>query len=152
MGEKTENLYLGSFGYNWKLKTETEKHCSKIIFKCVNNIVGPIFNEKVTEKWCLWVLWTEYRYTVHERKVKSSDFEKKKKVTKTQTCIWKAQNVLPKCTLIASPESSWLILEVLDEETMSRAREPLSALSAPGAMLAIDKTVYWDSRSWPPRT
>ena len=30
---------------NWKLKTE--KHCSKIIFKCVNSTVRPIFNEKV---------------------------------------------------------------------------------------------------------
>ena len=29
---------------NWKLKTENWKHCSKIIFKCVNSIVGPIFN------------------------------------------------------------------------------------------------------------
>ena len=38
-----------------KLKTENWKHCSKIIFKCVNSIVGPIFNEKVTEKWNLWV-------------------------------------------------------------------------------------------------
>ena len=28
---------------NWKLK-----HCSKIIFKCVNSNVGPNFNEKVT--------------------------------------------------------------------------------------------------------
>ena len=33
-----------------KLKTETEKHCSKIIFKCVNSAVRPIFNEKVAEK------------------------------------------------------------------------------------------------------
>ena len=38
-----------------KLKTENWKHCSKIIFKCVNNAVGPIFNEKVAEKWNLWV-------------------------------------------------------------------------------------------------
>ena len=45
----------GPFGYSWKLKTENEKHCSKIIFKCVNSIVGPIFNEKVVEKWNLWV-------------------------------------------------------------------------------------------------
>ena len=29
---------------NLKLKTENWKHCSKIIFKCVNSIVGPIFN------------------------------------------------------------------------------------------------------------
>ena len=40
---------------NWKLKLKTEKHCSKIIFKCVNNIVRPIFNEKVDKKWYLWV-------------------------------------------------------------------------------------------------
>ena len=36
------------FYWNWK-------HYSKIIFKCVNCIVGPIFNEKVIEKWNLWV-------------------------------------------------------------------------------------------------
>ena len=30
---------------NWKLK-----YCSKIIFKCMNNTVRPIFNEKITEK------------------------------------------------------------------------------------------------------
>ena len=43
----------GPFGYSWKLKTETEKYCSKIIFKCVNSTVGSIFNEKVAEKWNL---------------------------------------------------------------------------------------------------
>ena len=36
-----------------KLKTENWKYCSKIIFKCVNSTVGPIFNEKVAEKWNL---------------------------------------------------------------------------------------------------
>ena len=45
----------GPFGYNWKLKLKTEKHCIKIIFKCVNSTVGPIFNEKIVEKWNLWV-------------------------------------------------------------------------------------------------
>ena len=38
-------LYLGSV---WiqpiLLKTENRKHYSKIIFKCVNSFVGPIFN------------------------------------------------------------------------------------------------------------
>ena len=29
---------------------ENWKHCSKIIFKCVNSVVGPIFNEKMAEK------------------------------------------------------------------------------------------------------
>ena len=40
----------GPFGYSWKLKLKTEKYCSKIIFKCVNSIVGPIFNKKVVKK------------------------------------------------------------------------------------------------------
>ena len=39
------------FAKNWK-------HCSKIIFKCVNSTVRFIFNEKVVEKWNLWVSWT----------------------------------------------------------------------------------------------
>ena len=30
--------------WNWKLKTENWKYYSKIIFKCVNSIVGLIFN------------------------------------------------------------------------------------------------------------
>ena len=34
---------------------ENLKHCSKIIFKCVNSAVRLIFNEKVVEKWSLWV-------------------------------------------------------------------------------------------------
>ena len=36
-------------------ETENWKHCSKIIFKCVNSAVRLIFNEKVVEKWSLWV-------------------------------------------------------------------------------------------------
>ena len=38
-----------------KLKIKNWKYCSKIIFKCVNSTVGPIFNEKVVKKWNLWV-------------------------------------------------------------------------------------------------
>ena len=30
-------------------ETENWKHCSKIIFKCVNSTVGPIFNEKINK-------------------------------------------------------------------------------------------------------
>ena len=44
-------LRLGSVWIQLKI----EKHCSKIIFKCVNSIMRPIFNEKVAEKWNLWV-------------------------------------------------------------------------------------------------
>ena len=46
-------LDIAYFVKNWK-------HCSKTNFKCVNSVVGPIFNEKVVEKWDLWVLWTVY--------------------------------------------------------------------------------------------
>ena len=38
-------------------ETENWKYYSKIIFKCVNNAVWPIFYEKVVEKWSLWILW-----------------------------------------------------------------------------------------------
>ena len=41
-------LNIAYFAKNWK-------HCSKIIFKYVNSVVKPIFNEKVVEKWDLWV-------------------------------------------------------------------------------------------------
>ena len=34
-----------------KLKIYCWNHCSKIIFKCVNNAVRPIFNEKIDKKW-----------------------------------------------------------------------------------------------------
>ena len=40
---------------------KTEKHCSKIIFKCVNSTVEPIFNESFVEKRSLWVPWTVHR-------------------------------------------------------------------------------------------
>ena len=51
-----------------KLKTYCWNHCSKIIFKCVNSIVEPIFNEKVAKKWNLWVY---KQYTMHCLRQKS---------------------------------------------------------------------------------
>ena len=51
-----------------KLKTYCWNHCSKIIFKCVNSTVGPIFNEKVTKKWNLWV---HEQYIMHCLRQKS---------------------------------------------------------------------------------
>ena len=46
------------FCWNWK-------HCSEIIFKCVNSVVGPIFNKKViesvicrTREQCMYALFT----------------------------------------------------------------------------------------------
>ena len=43
-----ELIFAETKNWNWK-------HCSKIIFKCVNSTVRPIFNEKVVQKWNLWV-------------------------------------------------------------------------------------------------
>ena len=53
------NLLQNSFRSVWiwlillKLKTYCWNHCSKIIFKCINSTVGPIFNEKIDKKWNL---------------------------------------------------------------------------------------------------
>ena len=60
-------------------ETENWKYCSKIIFKCVNSAVGPIFNEKVVEKWSLWDPWTVHLCTVHYWKVKTCGWGGKKK-------------------------------------------------------------------------
>ena len=43
-----EFIFAETKNWNWK-------YCSKIIFKCVDSIAGPIFNKKVVEKWNLWV-------------------------------------------------------------------------------------------------
>ena len=51
---------------NWKLKLKTEKHCSKIIFKCVNSTVGLIFNIFFWIKW-LWVSWTVYKQYMNSK-------------------------------------------------------------------------------------
>ena len=40
---------LNDVGSVW-IQLKTEKYCSKIIFKCVNSTVGPIFNKKVAKK------------------------------------------------------------------------------------------------------
>ena len=85
----------GPIGYNLfllKLKTENWKHYSKIVFKCVNSTVQPIFNEKIVEKWGLWVPWTVHEthwcayfavWTVIGWKVKNNDAKKKKKNKQT---------------------------------------------------------------------
>ena len=60
------------FCWNWK-------HCSEIIFKYVNSIVRPIFNENVTEKWNLWDSWTVYLCTIHSWLGQIMRLEPKKK-------------------------------------------------------------------------
>ena len=40
---------------------ENWKNYNKIIFKCVNSAVEPIFNAKIVEKWGLLVSWTVHK-------------------------------------------------------------------------------------------
>ena len=44
--------------------------------------MGPIFNEKVAEKWTLWDLWTVHVWTVHSWQSQLLRAEKKKKKEK----------------------------------------------------------------------
>ena len=60
-------------------ETENWKHCNKIIFKCVNSAVEPIFNEKVDKKWSLWDPWTVHKCTVHRRTGQPLRLKRKKK-------------------------------------------------------------------------
>ena len=79
---------------------KTEKHCSKIIFKCVNSTVKPIFNEKDAEKWNLWVREQCMRPTCGWKWVEKSNFSAIKKKKKGRNAnVWEAQNALPKRTL-----------------------------------------------------
>ena len=65
------------FYWNWK-------HCSEIIFKCVNSAVGRIFNKKVVEKCNLWdrEQCTDALFTVD--KVNYCGLNLKKRERKTQ--------------------------------------------------------------------
>ena len=81
-----KTFYIGSVWIGLillKLKTYCLNHCSKIIFKCVNSAVGPIFNEKIDKKWNLWVReqctdvlftknWSKVAATVHVPYMNSS--------------------------------------------------------------------------------
>ena len=61
-------LYFGSVWIQFifaEIENWNGKHCNEIIFKCVNSIVGPIFSEKVVEKWNLWDPWTVHPCIVH---------------------------------------------------------------------------------------
>ena len=63
------------FCWNWK-------YCSEIIFKCVNSVVGPIFNKNVVKKCNLWdrKQYTYALFTVD--KVNYCGLEKKKEKKK----------------------------------------------------------------------
>ena len=63
--KKTEKGFVWIEFIFTKIKNWNWKHYSEIIFKCVNSVVRPIFNKKVTENWNLWDPWTVYPCTVH---------------------------------------------------------------------------------------
>ena len=88
------------FCWNWK-------HCSEVIFKYVNSTVGPIFNEKVAEKWNLWDLWIVHPCTVHSwlgqiaRLEPKKKKEKKEEKTQGKTQTWdSAQSKCSPCLLL----------------------------------------------------
>ena len=56
-------MFFLLYGSVWiPLIVENWKYCSKIIFKCVNSVVGPSFKVvfAIKKKKYLWVLWTVY--------------------------------------------------------------------------------------------
>ena len=52
VGDSILRVYLDR---TYFAEIENWKYYNKIIYKYVNNAVRPIFNEKVAEKWSLWV-------------------------------------------------------------------------------------------------
>ena len=126
---KSCNIRL--IGFVWielillKLKTENWKHCNKIIFKCVNSTVRPIFNEKVEKKWSLWDPWRVHLCTVHKRSVNSCDWKKEKKKEKTQT---QHLNVLSKHThsQVVSESSFSVPKETSCDTESQKVRQPKS--------------------------
>ena len=62
--------------WNWKLKTENRKHCSKIIFKCVNSIVGPMNSVWTVREQCVnsifYLLYSAFTVHVQEKKKKKA--------------------------------------------------------------------------------
>ena len=53
--------------------------------------MGPIFNEKVAEKWGLWGPWTVHENTVRGRKVKKLRLGKKKNFWNVNVCLGSAK-------------------------------------------------------------
>ena len=88
------NILKNRLGFVWielillKLKTENRKHCSKIIFKCVNSTVRSIFNEKIDTKWSLWDPWAVHKCTVHKRTGQPLRPKRKKKKKKKKKKNW----------------------------------------------------------------
>ena len=75
----------GPFGLSLLLlKTENWKHCSKIIFKCVNSIMGPIFNIFLIREQCMHSVWTVHTLFTTVKSVPQSQKMRAKKKKKQQ--------------------------------------------------------------------
>ena len=88
---------------------ENWKYCNKIIFKCMNSAVGLILNEKVTEKWNLWV-HKQCTDTLFKDKKSTSAATKKKKKKIAET-RWK-QNV-DAISQIQTLLESWILIRMI---------------------------------------
>ena len=69
-------------------KIKNWKYCSKIIFKNMNSIMRPIFNEKFDEKCNLWDPWTVHEYTIHYWLSQKVQLKPKKIKKKKGKCAW----------------------------------------------------------------
>ena len=61
----------------------------------MNSTVGLIFNEKVAEKWCLWIPWTVHGCIVYT-KSQQSQLKKKEKKEKKERKMQTQNTILSK--------------------------------------------------------
>ena len=97
---KKKIVILGPFGYNLlllKVAESCSKHCSKIIFKWINNTAGPIlifFNHNSTwtvREQCTHYSWTVFFVSKSRNKVqKRKEKRKKKKGTQLEQNVKRA--------------------------------------------------------------
>ena len=128
-----ELIFAKIENWNWK-------HCREIIFKCVNNTVGPIFNEKVAEKCNLWVReqYTEVLFT--EDLVNNCGLEKKKKKRKRKTQkekTWMRKRVIQTLTR----RKSWLGWEMNMTVGKSKGWAMMRLVTGRGAHCVRDITI-----------
>ena len=95
--KKKPRVYLDR---TYSAETENWKHCSKIIFKCVNSTVGPIFNEKNGWKVEFVGPWTMHGYIVHHGKVNLCGYY-------SMNSAWTVAALLLKCVKKKKAETRW---------------------------------------------
>ena len=101
-----ELIFAETENWNWK-------YCSEIIFKCVNSVVGPIFNKKVAEKCNLWdhEQYTDALFTVD--KVNYCGWTKKRKKKRREKRS--SKNVDAEIIWIQTVTMFFWILEIIND-------------------------------------